>query len=85
MADLHFEPDLSAPLFVLFPACAGPLLAIRVRAILGPILGLVHLDGWMEDVGSVLDLEVESVVLLGDLVDGAKDVLLSNVTERAIL
>ena len=39
----------------------------------------------MKDVRSVLDLEVEGVVLLGDFVDGAKDVLLSNETERTIL
>ena len=39
----------------------------------------------MKDVRSVLDLEVEGVVLLGDFVDGAKDVLLSDETERTIL
>jgi len=80
----NFETDLFAPLSELFSTSTGPLLAIHVRAIRGPVLGLVWLDGRMEDVRSVLDLEVESVELLGDLVNGAKDVLLSNETERTI-
>lgn len=59
---LHIEANLFAPLSELFSAGTGPLLAIRVSAIRRPVLGLVRLDGWVEDVGSVLDLEVESVV-----------------------
>lgn len=39
----------------------------------------------MKVIRSVLDLEVEGVVLFGDLFNGAKDVLLSDETERAIL
>jgi hypothetical protein len=82
---LHFETDLFAPLFELFSTSTGPLLAIRVRVIRDPVLGLVWLDGRMEDVRSVLDLEVEGVELLGDLVNGAKNVLLPNEAERTIL
>jgi len=62
LAGLHFNTNVSAPLLKLFHAGAGPLLAIRVHAISGPVLRLVRLDGWMEDVGSVLDLEVKGIV-----------------------
>ena len=85
MADLHFEANLFAPLFELFPTSVGSLLAIPGRAIRGPVLGMVRLDGWMDDIRPVLDLEVESIVLLRDLFDGAKDVLLSDEREGTIL
>lgn len=85
MADSHFETKLFTPLYKLFSASAGPLFAIRFGTIRGPVLGLALFDGRMKDVRSVLDLEVESVVLFGDLVDGAKDVLLADVTEGTIL
>ena len=81
----HVKADLFAPLSELFPAGAGPLLAIRVPAIRRPVLGLSRLEGWVENVRPVFDLEVESVVLLSDFAYGAKDVLLSNETERTIL
>jgi hypothetical protein len=85
LVGLHFKADVFAPFKELFPASCGPFLAERVGAIGGPVLGLARLDGWVEDIRSELDLEVESVVLFGDFVDSAKDVLLSDVTKGTIL
>ena len=62
LAGLHFKTNVSAPLFKLFHAGAGPLLAILLHAIRVPVLGLVRLDGWMEDIGSEFDLEVKGIV-----------------------
>lgn len=62
LAGLHFETNGSAPLPGLFHACLGPLFAVCLGAIGGPVLRLVRLEGWMEDIWSVLDLEVEGVV-----------------------
>jgi len=62
LAGLHFETNGSGSLLKLFRARAGPLLAKRVHTVGGPVLGLVRLDGWMENIRSELDLEVESVV-----------------------
>lgn len=81
----HFESDVSPPFLSFFHAGAGPLLAVRLHAVRGPVLGLVRLDGRMEDIGSVLDLKVEGIVGLGDFVDGAKDFFLSDVAEGTIL
>lgn len=62
LAGLHFETNVSGPLLKLFHAGAGPLLAVRVHAIGRSVLGLVWLDGCMDDVGSELDLEVKGIV-----------------------
>ena len=82
---LQLKTNVSAPLLNLFPASVDPLLAVRLRAIGGPVLRLVRPDGWMEDVRSELDLEVEGVVGPGDFVDGAKDFPLSDETKGTIL
>lgn len=79
-----FQPKISESLNVLFPATTGSLLAKGCSVISGPVLGLTRLDGRVEYVRPVLDLEVEGVVLLGDLFDGAKDVFLADVAERTI-
>jgi hypothetical protein len=62
LVGLHFKTKVSAPLPELFHAGAGPLLAVGLDAISHPVLGLARLDGWVEDIRSVLDLEVEGVV-----------------------
>ena len=49
------------------------------------ILRLVWLDGWMENIRSVLDLEVKGVEFSSHFFDGASDVLLTNEGERTIL
>ena len=85
MVGLHFETNVFTPFKELFPTSFGPFLAERVGAVSGPVLGLARLDGWVEDIRSELDLEVEGVVLLGDFVDGAKDVLLADITKGTIL
>jgi hypothetical protein len=58
----NFESNGPAPLLRLFHACLDPLFAVRVYAIGGSVLRLVRLEGRMEDIRSVLDLEVERVV-----------------------
>ena len=85
MVGLHFETNVFTSFKELFPTSFGSLFAERVGAVSGPVLGLARLDGWMEDIRSKLDLEVKGVVLLGDFVDGAKDVLLADVTKGTIL
>jgi hypothetical protein len=56
-----------------------------VLAIDGPVLGLVWLDGWMEGIRSVLDLEAVGIARLGDFFDCAEDFLLPDETEGAVL
>lgn len=62
MGGLHIQSNILAPVLELFHAGLGPLLAVRVHVIGRSVLRLVRLDGWVEDVRSVLDLEVEGVV-----------------------
>ena len=59
---LHFETELSKPVLYLLLAGGGLLFAESLRAVGSPVLGLARLDGWVEDVRSELDLEVEGIV-----------------------
>jgi len=81
----NFETELSKPVLDLLLAGGGLLFAKRLRAVGSPVLGLARLDGWVEDVGAELDLEVEGIVRLGDLVDGAEYLFLADETEGAVL
>lgn len=78
------KTKISESLYELLFASVGSLFAKGVSAVGGPVLGLTRLDGRVKYVRPVLDLEVEGVVLLGDLFNGAKDVFLADVTERTI-
>lgn len=83
-AGSHFKTNVSAPLLDLLLTGAKPLPGARLQ-VSGPVLRVIRPDGWVEDVGSVLDLKVEGIVRPGDFVNGAEDLLLSNETEGTIL
>ena len=60
-AGLHFETNGSNHLRELLCTCVSPLFTEGLQPISGSVLRLVRLDGWVEDVRSVFDLEVEGV------------------------
>ena len=60
-AGSHFKTNVSAPLLDLLLTGAKPLPGARLQ-VSGPVLRVIRPDGWVEDVGSVLDLKVEGIV-----------------------
>jgi len=84
-AGLHFETNGSTSFLELLRTGTSPLYTERLQAISGSVLRLVRLDGWMEDVRPVLDLEVEGVVRPSNFVDDAEDLFLPDITEGAVL
>jgi len=85
LVGIHFEIKGFCPFPKLLLARGCLLLAPHLHEIGVPILRVVRLDGWMEGIGSKLDLEVKGVVCLSDFVDGARDFFLSDETEGTVL